>query len=171
MDTQNVRILRFSILAKILGYHLKSPKSRFSPALKSDFLLEGWAEFLQGVFLGTKEALCKISAKSSNKKLENWHPKNHDFRTFSKMAQNGPSVKISKNAGFCCDFDFLCPKSSLVADFDPFMSTWKHFLCEKAILADFHHKNLQTTLLAGFWVWIHCRRPNFKFLRNASRST
>ena len=119
MDTQNVRILRFSILAKILGYHLKSPKSRFSPALKSDFLLEGWAEFLQGVFLGTKEALCKISAKSSNKKLENWHPENHDFRTFSKMAQNGPSVKISKNARFLLRFRFFTPEIEFSGQFWP----------------------------------------------------
>ena len=138
----------FQFWPKILGKYLKGPKSRFSPALKSDFLLEGWAEFLQGIFLVTKEALCKISAKSSNKKLENWHPKNHDFRTFFK----NPSIwPISENFKKCPFFVAISifypripPKSSLLADFTPFMSTWKPF-CEKVILADFVCQNLQTT--------------------------
>ena len=167
-----MRILRFSILAKILGYYLKSPKSRFSPALKSDFLLEGWAEFLQGVFLGTKEALCKISAKSSNKKLENWHPKNHDFRTFFK----NPSIwPISENFKKCPFFVAISifypripPKSSLLANFTPFMSTW---VLKNPFWRISYARTYKPHLLAGFWDWIHCRRPNFKFLRNTSRST
>ena len=106
-----MRILRFSILAKILGYYLKSPKSRFSPALKSDFLLEGWAEFLQGIFLVTKEALCKISAKSSNKKLENWHPKNHDFRTFFKNPSIWPISENFKKCPFFVAISIFYPRN------------------------------------------------------------
>ena len=170
MDTQNLRILRFSILAKILGKYLKGRKSHFSPALKSDFLLCRWAEFLQGVFLGAKEALCKISANTSNKKLEIWHPKNRDFRTFSKIHQKWRKSKISKYSIFLLRFRLFMPEIEFTGRFWPFYVGLEAFF-EKAILADFHHKNLQTTLLAGFWVWIHCRRPNFKFLRNASRST
>ena len=119
MDTQNVRILRFSILAKILGYHLKSPKSRFSPALKSDFLLCRWAEFLQGVFLGAKEALCKISANTSNKKLEIWHPKNRDFRTFSKIHQKWRKSKISKYSIFLLRFQIFIPEIEFSGRFWP----------------------------------------------------
>ena len=116
-----MRILRFSILAKILGYYLKSPKSRFSPALKSDFLLEGWAEFLQGVFLGTKEALCKISAKSSNKKLENWHPKNHDFRTFFKNPSIWPISENFKKCPFFVVISIFYPRNRVYWPILPYL--------------------------------------------------
>ena len=141
-----MRILRFSILAKILGYYLKSPKSRFSPALKSDFLLEGWAEFLQGIFLVTKEALCKISAKSFNKKIENWHPKNHDFRTFFKNPSIWPISENFKKCPFFVAISIFYPRNTPEIEFTgQFYPIYVDLGFEKPILADFVCQNLQTT--------------------------
>ena len=51
------------------------------------------------------------------------------FSGFQVLVQDfGQNWKFQNPQIFCFDFDFLCPKSSLVADFDLFMWIWKHFL-------------------------------------------
>ena len=51
------------------------------------------------------------------------------FSGFQVLVQDfGQNWKFQNPQIFCFDLDFLCPKSSLVADFDPSTSAWKHFL-------------------------------------------
>ena len=71
-----------------MGKYLKTPKSHFWHVEKSDFFIKDKSEILQGVFLGAKEALYKISDLSSSKNSRTGSLK----ITISGFLKNGSSV-------------------------------------------------------------------------------
>jgi hypothetical protein len=107
---------------KILDKYLKAHFLHFWHVEKSDFFIKDKSEILQGVFLGAKEALYKISDLSSTQISRSGLLQIAIFGLFQKWLKFFHTVENRKSQNtqdFCCDFDFLWPKSSSVADFDP----------------------------------------------------
>ena len=87
------------------------------------------AEILHRASLAPKKTPCKNSAQLHRKNAIFKTCQKCDFRAFMYLPRIfGQNWKLQNPQFFCFDFDFLCPKSSLVADFDLFMWIWKHFL-------------------------------------------